>query len=293
MKLFKPFFVLSLLTLLNISCSGDDDNGSRYAVLSLDVIGLQALENNVEYEAWIVVDGKNKSLGRFIDVNFPKDFRAERADLVKATGFKLSIEPGNDPNTEISKTVLLSGTFAGNSAKLGIGKTLGDFENATGVFILQTPTDSNPNNEQSGIYWMLPGGAPGLKLPELPEGWKYEGWVTVPTPTGDVNLSTGTFNKPTGQDDFLPYSMTTNPPPAFPGEDFLNANLLAKSGVNMIPDLRGKKAFISIEPSPDNDGNAPFILQPLSGTIGMETAPTTNTMNLNTRSFPIGTASRD
>ena len=289
----KSIFLISFLSTFAISCSGDDDNGSGDALLSLDVIGLQPLENNVEYQAWIVVNGENKSLGRFSDVNFPRQFKASRTDVQNATVFKLSIEPGNDPSPAISNTVLLSGTFAGNAAQLDISKTLGNFQTASGVFILQTPTDNNAGNEQNGIYWMRPSGAAGLQLPELPEGWKYEGWVTVPTASGDVNLSTGTFSKPVGQDDFLPYSMTTNPPPAFPGEDFLNASLLAKSGVNNIPDLRGKRVFISIEPQPDNDGNEPFILRPLSGNTGTETAPTLNTMSLNTASFPIGTVSRE
>ncbi|KKK54488.1 hypothetical protein LCGC14_3084210, partial [marine sediment metagenome] len=89
------------------------------------------------------------------------------------------------------------------------------------------------------------------------------------------------------------YSMTVNAPPAFPGEDFLNLNLLSKSGVNTIPDLRGKQVFISIEPSPDNDGNEPFILQPLSVEAGIELAPALNTMDLKTASFPVGTASKE
>ena len=293
MKLIKYSLAIAILSFLTTSCSGDDDNASSNAVMTLDVIGLQPLENNVEYEAWIVVNGENKSLGRFRDVNFPRDFRANRSDIQNATGFKLSIESGNDSSEEISKTVLLSGTFAGNSAQLDIKSTLGSFQNASGVFMLQTPTDDNPDNKQNGIYWMRPGGVPGLDLPELPEGWNYEGWVTVNTPAGEVNLSTGTFKKPVGRDDFQPYSKTTNPQPAFPGEDFLNASLLAKSGVNNIPDLRGQKAFISIEPSPDNDGNAPFILRPLSGPIGVETSPALNSMGLKTGSFPIGTALRD
>lgn len=274
------------------SCSGDDDEPTA-GTIKLEVIGLQTLEANVEYEAWIVVDGENKSLGRFTDVSFPKKFKANNDDIANATQFKLSIEPGNDPNVEISNTILLSGNFAGNGAQLDIRGTLGSFENASGVFMLKTPTDNNVNNEQSGIYWQRPDNRAGLQLPSLPDGWKYEGWVTVPTPNGTVNLSTGTFNQPNGQDDFLPYSRTDNAPPAFPGEDFLNLNLLSKSGVNTIPDLRGKEVFISIEPFPDNDGNAPFILQPLSGIAGNDLAPSIYTMGLKTASFPVGTASKE
>ena len=296
MRIYKLLMLVAASGILMSSCSGDDD-GANAAFIKLDVLGLQALETNVEYEAWIVVEGENKSLGRFTDVSFPKQFRANRSDIANATQFKLSIEPGNDPSPAISNTVLLSGNFAGNGAQLDIKGTLGNFENASGVFMLKTPTDNDPNNEQSGIYWQRPyatNNGVGLQLPNLPEGWKYEGWVTVPTtPNGSVNLSTGTFNQPNGQDDFLPYSRTDNAPPAFPGEDFLNLNLLSKSGVNTIPDLRGKEVFISIEPFPDHDGNTPFILQPLSGEAGNELAPSINTMGLKTASFPIGTASKE
>jgi hypothetical protein len=290
--MYKLVMLVAACGIIMSSCSGDDD-GSNAAIIKLDVLGLQTLETNVEYEAWIVVDGENKSLGRFTDVSFPKQFSANSSDIADATQFKLSIEPGNDPSPEISNTVLLSGNFAGNGAQLDIRGTLGSFENASGVFMLKTPTDNNPNNEQSGIYWQRPDNRAGLELPNLPEGWKYEGWVTVPTANGTVNLSTGTFSEPNGRDDFLPYSMTLNAPPAFPGEDFLNLNLLSKSGVNTIPDLRGANVFISIEPFPDNDGNAPFILQPLSGGAGTELSPGINTMNLKTASFPVGTASKE
>ncbi len=292
MRMYKLVMLVAACGIIMSSCSGDDD-GSNAAVIKLDVLGLQKLETNVEYEAWIVVDGENKSLGRFTDVSFPKQFSGNSSDIANATQFKLSIEPGNDPSPEISNTVLLSGNFAGNGAQLDIRGTLGSFENASGVFMLKTPTDNNSNNEQSGIYWQRPDNRAGLELPSLPLGWKYEGWVTVPTANGTVNLSTGTFSEPNGRDDFLPYSMTLNAPPAFPGEDFLNLNLLSKSGVNTIPDLRGANVFISIEPFPDNDGNAPFILQPLSGDAGMELSPAINTMNLKTASFPVGTASKE
>ncbi|HEA30522.1 MAG TPA: hypothetical protein ENH91_11095 [Leeuwenhoekiella sp.] len=293
MRKYKLLMLVAIGGMLLSSCSGDDDNSASTATVKLEVIGLQPLENNVEYEAWIVVNGENKSLGRFTDVSFPKQFRASATDVDNATQFKLSIEPGNDPSQEISNTVLLSGNFAGNGAQLDIRGTLGSFENASGVFMLKTPTDNNENNEQSGVYWQRPDNRAGLQLPSLPEGWKYEGWVRVPTTSGTVNLSTGTFSQPAGRDDFLPYSMTVNAPPAFPGEDFLNLNLLSKSGVNTIPDLRGKQVFISIEPSPDNDGNEPFILQPLSVEAGIELAPALNTMDLKTASFPVGTASKE
>lgn len=285
-------FSLLFIAVLFLSCSSDDD-GQGQATVSLEVLRLQELENTLEYEAWLVVGGENFSIGRFTDVSFPKTFRADPDLIDRATSFKLSIEPGNDPSPAISNTVLLSGTFAGNAAQLTINETIGSFVDASGVFMLKTPTDNVSTNEESGIYWQRADGTAGLSLPALPAGWNYEGWVTVPTPQGDVNLSTGTFRSPVGQDDFLPYSMTANPPPPYPGEDFLNLNLLSRSGVNSRPDLRGKRAFISIEPNPDNDGGEPFILQPLSGIAGEGLAPEENNMRLETGSFPLGSAVKD
>ncbi len=292
----KLSLICLLAGVLFSSCSSDDDAGDRNAELTLNVIGLQELNNTSEYEAWIVVNGSNVSLGRFTDTNFPKDFRLQSEVLNNASRFMLSIEPGNDSNSTISNTVILSGDFSGNSASLTINEAIGNFAGAQGEFVLETPTDDDPfmanANDQAGIHWYVPNENPpraGLNLPNLPNGWKYEGWVVLPTSQGTVNVSTGTFSRPEGADDFAPYS-GNQPAPAFPGEDFLN-NSVAPAGVNFPPDLRGKKVFISIEPFPDTD-QAPFFIRPLDATA-TEVSPFIHSMNLNSASFPLGSVTRE
>ena len=108
-----------------------------------------------------------------------------------------------------------------------------------------------------------------------------------------INLSTGKFRNPSGRDETAVYSFQINQSPNFPGEDFINLDPLSDKGLNSLPILTLKRAFISIEPENDNDNSAPFVLQPLLGTAGNEASPTLNTMSLNTASFPLGSATRE
>ena len=285
----KTILLLVLTASIITSCSSDD-SGSGEATLTLDVIGLQKLSSNAEYEAWITVAGSPVSLGRFTDVNFPKEFKTSSQMLNAADNFMLSIEPGNDGSAGISNSVILKGNFMGNSATLSVEQAIGSFSNATGKFVLKTPTDNangvDNGNDESGIYFYDPNTAtPGLRLPDLGAGWLYQGWVTLPTAKGDVYVSTGTFTSSTGADDFAPYSSQKNPAPAFPGEDFLN-NTVAPAGITFPTDLRGKNVFISIEPQNDTSAE-PFFLRPLNGTA-TDLSPVLNAMNFNSASFPIG-----
>ncbi|MEH6405928.1 MAG: hypothetical protein V7767_01480 [Leeuwenhoekiella sp.] len=291
--MFKIKLILlgMVITIFTSACSSDDDSSASSA-LTVDIIGLQQLSNTSEYEAWLIVEGLPVSMGRFTDVNFPKVFKTSSQILNSATQFKLSIEPGNDSNSSISNTVILSGNFAGNSAALTIEQSIGNFKDASGEFVLKTPTDDtngvDNGNDQSGVYWYDPMTAtPGLNLPDLPLGWVYEGWVTLPTSQGDVNVSTGTFRSATGMDDFAPYSSQRNPAPSFPGEDFLN-NSVAPAGITFPTDLRGKTVFISIEPAADTSSE-PFFLRPLNG-VAKDLSPSLNSMNFNSASFPLGSA---
>lgn len=278
------------------SCSGDDSVDR--SDITLDISGLEKLDSNAEYQAWIVSGGKDISLGRFTDVNFPKTFSALTGQVNDATQFKLSIEPGNDPSTAISESVLVSGTFVGNAATVDVTQTLGSYSSASGQFVLQTPTDNVNTNENSGLYWYIPStGQAGLTLPTLPSGWKYEGWVTLPGSNGDVDLSTGRFTKVNGADEADPYSFNINPAPNFPGEDFINTTILSKDGVNTQPNLLNKKVFITIQPVFNGDSDSqsitPFVLRPLTATVTEQAGSSvTNKMQVNTASFPVGRVTR-
>ena len=215
MRKFNVILLAACLAVLS-SCSGDDTVAR--STVTVDISGLERLENGAQYQAWISDGVDLTPLGRFTDVDFPKTFEALTGEVDNATQFFLSVEPGNDSSPAISESILLSGNFVGNAATVDVTQTFGSYTSASGQFVLQTPTDNVSTNENSGLYWYIPStGQPGLKLPTLPSGWKYEGWVTVPGASGDVNLSTGRFTNVNNADESDPFSLNINPAPDFPG----------------------------------------------------------------------------
>lgn len=285
------------------SCSNDDDAVSQpsTANLNLNLQGLESLGPDYVYEGWIMVDGTPLTTGRFsVNANgvlSQSAFEISSELLMDATKFILTIEPNPDPDPNPSAQKLIAGDFNGGSASLSASTepAIGNFSDAAGDFFLRTPTDepvgsSNNGNDEYGVWFGLPGMPPlaSLNLPNLPEGWIYEGWVV-----GDSGpLSTGTFNALDLMDENagLPSSFggTEQLGPPLPGEDFFNN---APNGENFPLDLRGRQVVISIEPVPDNSP-APFVLKPLAGMAGMDTAPASYMFSLNLSSFPTGTVTR-
>lgn len=292
------------LSLVIVSCGNDDDNTPvvpTNANLTLNLEGLEDLGSGFAYEGWVVVDGTPVTTGTFT-VNGDGDlsqtvFEVPVATLDAATKFVLSIEPSPDLDPAPSDQKLIAGDFSGNTATVGIdvAPALGDLSGAAGTYFLRTPTDEaegspdNGNNE-NGVWFGLPGMPPlaNLTLPTLPTGWTYEGWVI-----GDSGpLSTGTFNVFDMVDDnagtATSFSGTERIGPALPGEDFFNN---APAGETFPLDIRGRTVVISVEPVPDNSP-APFLLKPLVGMAGQDTAPAFNEFAVNAASFPIGVVTR-
>lgn len=288
----KIAIALFVLSATFISCNDDDNEQvGTTSQITLDIEGLNDLGADYKYEGWIIVNDNPITTGVFsVDsegVLSQTKFDVDINNLANASKFVLSIEPTNDTDPAPSETKYLVGDFSGTSATLSTG-VIADFSAVAGQFILATPSDdsSNGDNNENGIWWLKPGEpmTSGLSLPELPSGWKYEGWVVV----DGVPLTTGTFSNVAAADDAAPYSGVEGTP-SFPGEDFL---LNAPDGITFPLDVRGKTAVISIEPYPDNDAN-PFTLKPLLGTVGQDTAPTLHTMNDNVSgSFPTGSVWR-
>ncbi len=293
--------ILILVTILfgiTISCNNDDDSGPTTVDLTLAINGLEDLGANFVYEGWIIVSGAPVSTGTFTSTAASQTFTLDAVQLSAATRFVLSIEPTGETGTAAatpSDTKLLVGDFVGNSATVSIG-TVGDFNATTpsGMFFLRSPTDEatgNNGNDESGIWFGSPGmpPSPALTLPTLEAGWKYEGWVVV---DGTGPLSTGTFTVFDTADEnaggAMSFSGTENNGPPIPGEDFFNN---APSGFTFPLDIRGRTIVISIEPVPDNSPG-PFLLKPLVGTAGQDTAPTTYSLAFSNASFPSGTVSR-
>ena len=250
------------------SCSNDDDNGITSPVessLTVNLTGLEALGADFVYEGWIIVDGAPVSTGRFTSVAFPQTFSVNTAQLNAATQFVLSIEPTVDPDPAPAPTKLLAGAFSGDNATVNSTGIVGDFSASWGKYILATPTDTDMTNEESGVWFLDNATMPptvGLGLPELPDGWKYEGWAVI----DGTPLSTGTFTKVAATDEMAPYSgpealpMPNGADGFFPGEDFLENT---PAGMTFPLDLKGKTIVVSVEPYPDNSP-APFTLKPLA-----------------------------
>lgn len=258
---------LALLIFVGVtSCTEESTNE-----LKLNLTGLENLGDGYVYEGWIIVDGAAVTTGIFTvndngDLS-KTDFTAE--GLEEASKFVLTIEPANDTDPAPSKVHLVAGDFNGSSATLTVGDDAAlanDFTSSTGGFILATPTDSDPANETSGVWFLdNSSGSPavGLQLPTLPEGWEYEGWAVI----DGQPVTTGKFTAFDAADSAASYSGDVAGPP-FPGEDFLNN---APDGLTFPTDLRGATAVISIEPSPDNSAN-PFLLKPLVTAIDADAA---------------------
>lgn len=292
----KLIFGFLFLGLVAASCSSDDNGETiNNADLTLNLNGLEDLGDSSVYEGWLIVDGAPVSTGVFT-VNAAGElsnttFQIEATILDAATKFVLSIEPTNDTDPAPSDQKLLAGDFGGNTAAVStsVAPAIGDFSASSGSFFLRTPTDEtggvNNGNDQNGVWFGVPGAppTPDFTLPTLPAGWAYEGWVV----TDNGPISTGTFTEFNTMDDFNGFS-GASPGPPVPGEDFFNN---APAGVTFPLDVRNRTVVISVEPVPDNSP-APFLLKPLLGTAGTDTAPVAYPFMYNAASFPTGTVTR-
>ena len=248
------------------SCVNSTNDKSN---VELELQGLENLGANFEYQGWLVVGGEPVSIGVLpVDENgelIQSIYEVDAEKLEESTAFVVTIEPSPDNNPLPSPTHVVAGDFDGNQASLDINHTaaLGcNFNDASGKFVLATPTDGDGNNDEDSGVWFLDNSSSittqGLDIPELPDGWTYEGWANIE----GVFVSTGTFRYAGTMDDEMRYSGGEGAPP-FPGEDFLND---APDGLEFPVSLKGASIMISVEPVPDNS-EAPFIMQPLSKMI--------------------------
>lgn len=292
MKTLNRLFLFALLaasTVFVSSCDDDDDNGTSMGTLTLNLSGLEDLGSGYAYEGWIIVDGSPVTTGTFtVDADgslSATSFDVDAEQLAMATNFVLSIEPSPDADPAPAATKLLIGEFSDNAATVTTGTVGSAFDAAAGKFILATPTDADAPDE-SGIWWLdNSSGSPvaGLDLPELADGWKYEGWVVI----DGTPVSTGTFTAVDMSDEAAPYS-GSQAGPAYPGEDFVQN---APSGLTFPTDIQGGTAVISIEPYPDNSA-APFALKPLVKAIPDPASGVIEMDNNTSASFPSGTVTR-
>ena len=301
MKMKKVNLILvAIISIVLISSCKKDEENEMPAVsmksINLNLSGLEDLGSSYVYEGWLIVDGSPVSSGTFtVDASgmlSKTQFKMTASDVDNAVKFVLSIEPMNDSDPAPSATKILAGDFNGNSASLDISP-VGDFSNSAGKYILATPTNGADTDENSGIWFLdLSTGMPtmGLNLPNLPDGWKYEGWVVI----NGTPVTTGKFTNTAATDEADPYSGTEALPDVnngngfFPGEDFLQN---APSQLSFPTNIAGGTAVISIEPSPDNNPG-PFTLKPLvHGISDMATDHVVYDMGQNLN-FPGGTVTK-
>ena len=240
--------------------------------LALSFDGLEPLGDTHNYEAWVVVDGEPVTAGIFDidDAGKAATNQGEPAKFVSyegATDVVISIEPQVDDDPAPAATKILGGALdeEGN-VELSIDHPAAlatDFSDASGSYILATPTTETTDDENSGVWFLsLPGPEQSLSLPDLPEGWVYEGWAVV----DGTPLSTGRFTSASGADDFNAFSGDGDAPP-YPGEDFVSN---APDGLTFPIDLSGGNVVISVEPDTDNS-EAPFTLKPLVAEVPQTT----------------------
>lgn len=297
---------------------------SPSGTFTLQLINLPALDDSLVLAAWIV-DDAGKIIHKFGKLSYPagstsftgsfpltlSDFQANTKNQFVCISIEDRDSTLNDSTS--SNVFLLISKIRNNEAQLSVvpknpvgiafgsdfddQKYLGDdpseavppsFKTAKGVYTIFTPTGTDPNTN-SGIWFLNYKSAgvyeTGLRLPELPSGWIYKGWVKV----NGKYLPTGEFKLAAGNDAQNLY-VGTNPMPAFPGEDFLQNDTL---GVTYPIDLAGQEVMISVEPNGFNgyNKNKPFPLFILSGSVPGSVSNTTSTsLQNNFTNFPSGSA---
>lgn len=249
--------------------------------VTLDFAGLEDSGDDFVYEGWAVNNGKAYTTDRFR--NGPTVQQSVPSSIANDALYVLTIEPRRGDEAAPAATHLMAGALElGGATDIGTehGAALGtDFANAEGAFILATPTSADTSDERQGIWFVDPvAGAPALALPELPDGWAYEGWVVG----SEGPVSTGRFTDVSGDDsDGAGRTAGTGMSPPFPGQDFVSPPM----------DLLGATVVISVEPEPDNS-EAPFAIKPLiAGSVEDVLAPTLQTLGNTSDNRPSATAS--
>jgi hypothetical protein len=257
------------------------------AHLRLQLQGLEDLGPDYAYEGWLIVDGAAVSTGVFTvsgGVMSSSYFPTSVSSVDAISTFVLTIEPSPDADPAPSSVHLVAGDFSGGRAALAIEHpaALGtDFRDVMGSYFLATPSSGGTAPYQNGIWYldMNAGPGPSLVLPDLPEGWVYEGWVAG----ADGPISTGRFTSAEAADsDGAGPAAGPEDGPPFPGQDFVDP----PTDLTM-----GYAAVISVEPEPDN-GDGPFSIKPLMDrTIDDVGEGVLQPMSFNSVGIPSGSAS--
>ena len=257
------------------------------------------------FEIWAVSKPlqKTESIGKFnVDIQgnaineagipIENNVFASRLKEDEITNFFITIEPLADTDPASSEIKFVEGDLNDGSSLLQF-KAVKIFQ-ATGQYLLATPTNGPNSDETSGLWFLAlsENGTtqfPMLELPTEGMGFVYEGWVEN---NGKI-LSIGKFPRGDFGDLSNKYSAEEETPYSFPGEDFLNN---PPEGVTFPLNLADSKSkvFITLEPDiagVDPTGEKPFQLSFLRADIPGIAKPGENyEMVLNILDFPVVTA---
>jgi hypothetical protein len=268
-RLISTSALTGALALAAVACGPADgpaqdpiitENTTETKTLALTFEGLEALGDDYVYEGWIVGPDGPVTTGRFsVDADgvlTESEFIIANDIVDTAELFVLTIEPAVNDDPAPSHVHILAGPFSDGASSLSIGHmaALGtDLLDASGAFILKTPTTGGTDSDDAqGIWWLeltATGPAPSLVLPTLPDGWVYEGWVVG----ADGPISTGRFRSANEADsDGAGPTAGSDGFPPFSGQDFIAPPV----------SLIDHKAVITVEPEPDNSPK-PFTFKPL------------------------------
>lgn len=278
--------------------------GSSTVTLHLE--GLEPLAGGMNYQAWLIAGTPAEPWGIPV-VLFNVNETGEMVDPVADTvltgpfqagidaqalfGVAVSLEATDTLQAYSSFTFIMGGQVVGGTASMSTAYWIAfntSLTEASGRLILRSPTDDDPENETSGVWFLNPTVSPtgeGLDLPQAPQGWNYESWVVL----GDQALSMGKFTLPIAPDSAGTFSGTLTPP-NFPGEDFLKA---APTGLTFPVNLSGASVFVTMEPWAewDLEPDTPFFLRLFEIQIPAGATPETlYEMTSRVDELPTGTA---
>ncbi|MEW5702437.1 MAG: hypothetical protein AB1792_09430 [Candidatus Zixiibacteriota bacterium] len=284
--------VVAALSLCTFACGSDKGNGTPveqpYNRIAFTFFSAGPLESdNLVYQVWAQAvsgsltaqTGSTVSLGRFrLRVAQPggdtlmyteggtliagNTLSGLPVDLGDYDSLFVTIEPSPDTDTLPSGSVYLRGDIP-----IKHGNTIGSLNfpvsqllsvrDSLSRFIFATPTDEDPDNELSGVWFVGVERSQGLHdLVALPSGWIYEGWAWHGIGAQRMAYSTGPFADPAASDMDSSHSGPL-PGLGFPGEDFLE-NPPPGAPAFPLSFASGDGFAITIEPVPDPDPSRPF-----------------------------------
>jgi len=262
-------FLLIVLLLLISSCKKNEllPEEDQISAVTISLNGVNDPGSGYWYRAWLVMGSEYQNIGVFSDKDSDpvvlSNAHVNLGYLQKAQGIIITISDTNATVPDFSAPRgprILGAELTANQSQLSVGNEYlldSKFQFSEGYYSIETPTDSTQQDGHSGIWFVKHDSTmvnPGLTLPELTGGWKYEGWVVAEGET----LSTGAFTSPIGMDESGQYSDSTASALSYPGEDFL---LNSPAGVSFPLDLSGKEVFITLSPPYPSAGNEPYKLK--------------------------------